>query len=202
MKKVLIFTLSLGLAVALFLAVAAASITLSLYSRSDSSATESKSQINTVDSPENELVLYSVAVILKTDSGVYAANLLFNPQGYVESQKIELAQNLPDGSSLELLNSANIDPKTQKYMIFDQKIFAETTDRCGGLVYNEEVKGEVLLTGAQTVEKLNENNFTVFCEQLVKKVFKDNALSTFLYLADNTQHNVTFPEVYNILKSK
>ena len=202
MKKLLMFVLSLGLAVALFLSVAAVSITLSLYSRSDSSEAESTSQITTVDSPENGLKLYNVAVILKTEEKVYAADVSFNRNGYVEAKQISVSQDVNGLSEVELLKSANIDKSSEKYIIFDQKIFSETTDRCGGLVYNEGVKGDVLLTGAQCIERLDEKLFCDFCEQLVKKGFKDNALSMFLFLADNTSHNVTFPEVYEILNSK
>ena len=202
MKKLLMFVLSLGLAIALFLSVAAVSITLSLHSRSNSSATESTSKINTVDSPENGLKLFNVAVILKTEEKVYAASVEFNLKGYTEAKKISISKDAYGLSDAELMKSANIDIKSQKYIIFDQKIFVETTDRCGGLVYNESEKGEVLLTGAQCLERLDENSFCDFCEQLIKKVFKNNALSMFLFLADNTNHNITFPEMYEILKSR
>ena len=202
MKKLLMFVLSLGLAVALFLSVAAVSITLSLYSRSDSSETESTPNINTVDSPENGLKLYNVAVILKTEENVYAADVTFNRSGYVEAKKMTVSQDVNGLSETELLKSAGIDKSLQKYIIFDQKIFVETTDRCGGLVYNDGVKGEVLLTGAQSIEKLDPNVFCNFCEQLAKKAFKDKAMSTFLFLVDNTSHNITFPEIYEMLNSK
>lgn len=81
------------------------------------------------------------------------------------------------------------------FIKFDEESFAKTTDRLNGVVYNKKDK-QLLLTGSQAVEVVDNETFHYFCEQLLQKAFEGNAEQEFLFVANRTENSLSYPKFY------
>ncbi len=186
MRKFAMLAVVIECSFVLFLTVAAVIILASAASRDNGSSLPSD-----VISADDRTTNVTVLSILNCGEKQYAAKITLPlPHGTVSAEPIS-AERLTE-----------IDTKRQKYIIFDEKIFEEITDRYGGLVYNESGIGEVLLTGGQAVGRLGPISFCDFCEQIAQAALDRDISSLFFYLADNTENNLNYPHFYDALNKR
>lgn len=85
---------------------------------------------------------------------------------------------------------------TQYYIKFNAESFAKIADRTGGLVYNEDGR-EFLLTGSQAAGMMNGAYFAEACETLLENAMKKDAVQEFIFAANTTVNNLSYPAFYD-----
>ncbi len=183
MKKMAVFALSLGGSLLLFLTVAVICVAIWFLRLPDTPETANHSEIK-VSQNTNE---YEVLAVYRDDHRLLAACVF-----------LDATDKSVWTETVELSDFSEIDRNSKNIFIFNQNIFAEIADRCGGLVYNN-YGGGVLLTGAQAVDVLDGVYFAEFCRQIFQKALNTDTVKFFSYLANNTENNFSFPELYDAL---
>lgn len=202
-KKIFWFAVSLGTALLLFCAVAFACILLSAVS-SDREPEKSDKPI-TVKASEQPLNLLAV---YRNEESVFACRLdikLYDNS--VRTVTVDLAKNL-NRDPAEALDSEGLYPFIGKclealgesncrFVVINRENFIKITDICGGMVYNTNTGAENLMTGVQADSILTPDSFTLFCSQVAETALDGEMQKIFSYLADNTQNNLSYPELYS-----
>ncbi len=200
MKKLFWFAVSLSLAFLLFCLVAFLCFIPSAFA--DNSDSNGK-PLSTDDSSaaESSAEALSVTVIFTENSRTLLCNLSVTPKsGQILSHSTEIGAILSEndelypflGQCLEMDNR-----KCDNYILLDGKNFTEIADISGGIVYNDSLEGERLLTGSQALNELDCKLFENACRQIAAESLTDSGPKIYGYITENTVNFLPYPTVYS-----
>lgn len=86
---------------------------------------------------------------------------------------------------------------SKQFLKINSESFVTITDRIENLVYNDDNGNEVLLTGKQANDILTEQNFADICKKLTESVLKSNTKDKFLFVANESENNLSYPFLYD-----
>lgn len=195
MKKFAIFAVATAAAFLLFLLAAAVAVAVSLSLKADS---PDEIEPETLKQPSQTVLL--LAVLHESDR-TFASLLELDPDSKTaEASVVTPPENAAEHGVYSLVGTlkAQIDQKTVKYTVFDNEIFAEIADRCGGLVYNVNGTAPTLLTGGQAEQMLDPALFSRFCRDIAEYFLKNDVRKGFELIADTAVNDLSYPDFYNI----
>ncbi len=201
LKKVLLFCLSLALSVILFAAVTVTSVLVSVDDKENTSQ-EPKPQAKAEPVTLEALLIYD-----DTLSDVqYAALVTVDLQSKtVISVPLRLETDKYEGKTLEdiyknegfypFVNACKgvLENHSLKYVKINSNTFVTIADRTKKIVYNDKNEGKILLTGRQAAEKLSEDNFAFFFEQMATNLSKSNIKEEFLFTTKLCENDLSYP---------
>lgn len=207
MKKLFYFTISISVTVIIFLMIALIVLGIGAF-RITHEKTSSPS------APKQSVATKSVdvAVILADGDKCFVTGLSVDRNGKMSFSTFDLQQTndpitlkaiIDSEGFYRLIGRLSSTSKANelKYIILDGKNFAKITDMYGGIVYNNNTNYTVLLTGEQARQVLTADNFTKICADILKKAYEKNFGEFFVYLCNNTENNLSYPEFYNIYEA-
>lgn len=211
MKKIAAFSISLGVAFFIFIAAAVAVLFMSGTGKRIF-GTQGNSQPKELETPKNaEPVSLKSARLLLIYEGkeeVYMCVADVCPSKCeVTAEAISLLTPSELYCSLKtqgiyVFTSRVLEEERSgidNYIKFNSESFGKITDRFDGLVYNNENR-QILVTGTQAVEALNGTCFAEFAEQLIEKMLTRDACEEFLYIADATVNDLSYPKFYDFYR--
>ncbi len=88
--------------------------------------------------------------------------------------------------------------KRNTFILTDNENFSKITDISGGIVYNDNLEGEQLLTGVQVLVRLDRRLFENVCHQIAERTFLTDNRKLFSYITENTVNNLSYPDIYSV----
>lgn len=89
--------------------------------------------------------------------------------------------------------------KQVRFIKFTPETFEKIADRTRGLVYNDDIGHDVLLTGRQAEALFTDDNFAKFCRQMTEKALENGVEKEFRAAVNLCENDFSYPELYRIL---
>lgn len=206
MKKLFWFLISLSAAFVFFCSVAFLCLILPNLSEKENIVPETPKKAETT-----EPTCLQISVIYPKSDRLLMCDLLIIPaSSEVTAKSVDLPENLSKNPQ-SLLSQEGLYPfigqclasdgtLRRKYILIDRKNLVNIADISGGIVYNDKIQGEILLTGSQADDILDNILFQEACRQMAKSAVTGDFEEVFRLLADSTVNNLSYPEFYDAVR--
>ncbi len=203
MKKLFWFSASLFSAFIIFCLIAFLLLYLSLpYSSGILEGNGSKApDTDRLETVEKEAPPLRLSVIFRDSERTLMCDLEITPSlqsVWANAVEISPSVSAEDGIYTFISRCLETDRiKRTNYILTDNENFKEIADITGGIVYNDVLEGEKLLTGSQVVKILDLELFESACRQAAFGTFSGNRERLYEYITKNTVHKLSYPEIYS-----
>ena len=206
MKKLFCFLISLCAAFVFFCSVAFLCLVLPNLPEKENDASEISPKTETT-----EPTCLKISVIYPKSDRLLMCDLLIIPaSNEVKAKSVDLPENLSKNAK-GILSQEGLYPfigqclasdgtLRRKYILIDRKNLVKIADISGGIVYNDKIQGEILLTGSQADDILDDSLFQEVCRQMAKSAVTGDFEEVFRLLADSTVNNLSYPEFYDAVR--